>query len=131
MKYLLDTNTCVYAIKRFATVIERLQALSPEDLGVTVISLAELWFGARKSSRPERTRASIDAFLRPFEIIPLDRDAAESYADIRLRLERAGRPIGERDLLIAAIARSRRLTVVTHNIGEFARVPGLVVEDWV
>lgn len=131
MKYLLDTNTCVYAIKRFATVIERLQALSPEDLGVTVISLAELWFGARKSSRPERTRASIDAFLRPFEIIPLDRDAAESYAEIRLRLERAGRPIGERDLLIAAIARSRRLTVVTHNIGEFARVPGLVVEDWV
>jgi tRNA(fMet)-specific endonuclease VapC len=131
MKYLLDTNTCVYAIKRFATVIERLQALSPDDLGVTVISLAELWFGARKSSRPERTRASIDAFLRPFEIVPLDRDAAESYAEIRLRLERAGRPIGERDLLIAAIARSRRLTFVTHNVSEFARVPGLLVEDWV
>lgn len=130
MKYLLDTNTCVYAIKRFPAVIQRLKALSPEDLGVTVISLAELWFGARKSSRPERTRASVDAFLRPFEVIPLDRDAAESYAEIRLRLERAGCPIGERDLLIAAIARSRDLTVVTHNVGEFGRVPGLVVEDW-
>lgn len=130
MKYLLDTNTCTYAIKRLAPVIQRLKALSPEDLGVTVITLAELWFGARKSSRPERTRASVDTFLQPFEIIPLDKDAAESYADIRLQLERLGRPIGERDLLIAAIARSRDLAVVTHNVSEFGRVPGLVVEDW-
>jgi tRNA(fMet)-specific endonuclease VapC len=130
VKFLLDTNTCVYAIKRFPSVIERLQGHSPEDLGVAVITLAELWFGARKSSRPERTRASVDAFLLPLEIIPLDRDAAEAYAEIRLRLERLGRPIGERDLLIAAIARSRDLTVVTHNVGEFGRVPGLTVEDW-
>jgi tRNA(fMet)-specific endonuclease VapC len=111
-------------------VIERLQDLSPDDAGVPVITLAELWFGARKSSRPERTRASVDAFLRPFEIVPFDKDAAESYAEIRFRLERMGRPIGERDLLIAAIARSRRLVVATHNVGEFGRVPGLVVEDW-
>jgi tRNA(fMet)-specific endonuclease VapC len=130
VKYLLDTNTCVYAIKRIPAVIERLKALSPVDLGVTVITLAELWFGARKSSRPEQTRASVDAFLRPFEIIPLDKDAAESYAEIRHRLERLGRPIGERDLLIAAIARSRGLAVVTHNVSEFGRVPGLAVEDW-
>jgi tRNA(fMet)-specific endonuclease VapC len=130
VRFLLDTNTCVYAIKRVPSVIERLQDLSPEDVGVPVITLAELWFGARKSSRPEKTRASVDAFLRPFEVIPLDKDAAESYADIRLRLERIGRPIGERDLLIAAIAKSRGLTVVTHNVGEFGRVPGLAVEDW-
>lgn len=130
MRFLLDTNTCVYAIKRLPSVIERLQSLSPDAAGVAVITLAELWFGARKSSRPERTRASVDAFLRPFEVVPLDKDGAESYAEIRFRLERVGRPIGERDLLIAAIARSRRLTVVTHNVGEFGRVPGLVVEDW-
>jgi tRNA(fMet)-specific endonuclease VapC len=130
VKFLLDTNTCVYAIKRVPSVIERLQALSPDDLGVAVITLAELWFGARKSSRPERTRASVDAFLQPFEIVPLDKDAAEAYAEIRLRLERLGRPIGERDLLIASIARSRALTVVTHDVGEFGRVPGLTVEDW-
>jgi len=131
LKYLLDTNTCVYAIKRVPSVIERLKALSPEDLGVTVLTLPELWFGARKSSRPDRTRASVDAFLRPFEIIPLDGDAAESYAEIRLRLERLGRPIGERDPLIAAIARSRDLIVVTHNVGEFGRVSGLTIEDWI
>lgn len=131
MKYLLDTNTCVYAIKRFPAVIDRLKGLSPEDLGVSVITLAELWFGALKSSKPERTRASVDAFLCPFEMLPFDRQAAGSYAGIRLRLERGGRPIGERDLLISAIAMSRGLTVVTHNLGEFGRVPGLAVEDWV
>jgi len=130
LKYLLDTNTCVHAIKRVPAIIDRLKRLSPDDLGISVISLAELWFGALKSSRPERTRASVDAFLGPFEMLPFDREAAGSYAEIRLHLERAGRPIGERDLLIAAIARSRALTVVTHNLGEFERVPGLAVEDW-
>jgi tRNA(fMet)-specific endonuclease VapC len=130
LRYLLDTNTCVYAIKRSATVIDRLKAMSPADLGVTIITLAELWFGALKSSRPAQTRASVDAFLRPLEVLPLDREAAEAYAAIRLDLERARRPIGERDLLIAAIARSRGVVVVTHNVGEFSRVSGLKVEDW-
>lgn len=131
MRYLLDTNTCVYAIKLRPSVIDRLRSLSPDDLGVSAVTLAELRFGARKSSRPARTRASVDAFLRPFEVLVFDRDSAEAYAEIRLDLERAGRPIGERDLLIASIARSRSLTVVTHNLGEFKRVPGLRVEDWV
>jgi tRNA(fMet)-specific endonuclease VapC len=72
----------------------------------------------------------VDAFLKPFEVLPFAGEAAEEYAEIRLQLERVGRPIGERDLLIAATAKSRRLTVVTHNVREFARVPGLNVEDW-
>lgn len=131
MRFLLDTNTCVYAIKRRPNAIRRLQSLSPDDVVVSSITLAELWFGAAKSSEPQRTRASVDAFLRPFAVLPFEREAADAYAEIRFRLERAGRPIGERDLLIAAIARSRRLTVVTHNLDEFSRVPGLRVEDWV
>jgi tRNA(fMet)-specific endonuclease VapC len=128
--YLLDTNTCVYAIKRNAEVLKRLRERSPEDFGISAITLAELWFGAAKSSRPQRTRASADAFLKPFEIIPFAGEAAEEYAEIRLQLERAGQPIGERDLLIAAIAKSRRLIVVTHNVREFSRVSGLKIEDW-
>ena len=71
----------------------------------------------------------MDAFLKPFEVLPFAGEAAEEYAEIRLQLEKAGQPIGERDLLIA-IAKSRRLTVVTHNVGEFSRVAGLKVEDW-
>jgi tRNA(fMet)-specific endonuclease VapC len=128
--YLLDTNTCVYAIKRDPRILRSLQEHSPEDFGISAITVAELWFGAAKSSRPQQTRSSVDAFLEPFEVLPFAGEAAEEYAEIRLQLERVGRPIGERDLLIAAIAKSRRLTVVTHNVREFARVSGLKVEDW-
>lgn len=130
MRFLLDTNICVYAIKRWPRVLRRLQELSPDDVAVSSVTLAELWFGAAKSSKPQRTRASVDAFLKPFTVLPFGREAAEAYAEIRLRLEQFGRPIGERDLLIAAIARSNRLSVVTHNVREFARVSGLRVEDW-
>jgi tRNA(fMet)-specific endonuclease VapC len=128
--YLLDTNTCVYAIKRDPRVLRSLQEHSPDDFGISAITVAELWFGAAKSSRPQQTRSSVDAFLKPFEVLPFAGEAAEEYAEIRLQLERVGRPIDERDLLIAATAKSRRLTVVTHNVREFARVPGLNVEDW-
>jgi tRNA(fMet)-specific endonuclease VapC len=130
VNYLLDTNICVYAIKRVPSVLERLQASSPDDYGISAVTVAELWFGAAKSSRPKPTRASVDAFLSPFEILPFGTDAAADYADIRKDLEAHGRPIGDRDLLIAATAKSRKLTVVTHNVREFTRVSGLKVEDW-
>lgn len=130
MTYLLDTNTCVYAIKREPAVLGRLQEHGPDDFGISAITVAELWFGAAKSSRPQQTRSSVDAFLEPFEILPFTIEAARDYATIRLELEKGGRPIGERDLLIAATARSRHLTVVTSNVREFGRVSGLPVEDW-
>jgi tRNA(fMet)-specific endonuclease VapC len=120
LTYLLDTNICVYAIKREPEALRRLQERSPDDFGVSAVTLAELFFGAAKSSRPQSTRASVDAFLKPFEVLPFAAEAAEQYAEIRLQLEKAGQPIGERDLLIAAIARSRRITVVTHNVRESA-----------
>lgn len=130
MKYLLDTNTCVYALKRRGSVVDRMREHAPDDFAVPIVTVAELWFGALKSSRPEANRRSIDAFLKPFEVLPFESGAAEAYSRLRLALERAGRPIGERDLLIASIAFARRLTVVTHNVSEFGRVPGLQVEDW-
>jgi len=128
--YLLDTNICVYAIKRDPRVLRSLQDHSPDDFGISAITVAELWFGAAKSSRPRETRSSVDAFLKPFETLPFAVEAAAEYAEIRHQLERVGRLIGERDLLIAATAKSRRLTMVTHNVREFARVSGLKVEDW-
>jgi tRNA(fMet)-specific endonuclease VapC len=130
LTYLLDTNTCVYAIKRHPAVLSHLQARGPDDFGISAITVAELWFGAAKSSRPQQTRSSVDAFLEPFEILPFSTEAANHYADIRLELEKGGRPIGERDLLIAATAKSRRLIVVTSNVREFGRVSALEVEDW-
>jgi tRNA(fMet)-specific endonuclease VapC len=130
LRYLLDTNTCIYALKRQGRVAERLREHSPDDIGTTIITVAELWFGARKSARPEATRREIDSFLEPLGVIPFDRAAADAYASVRFDLERAGRPIGERDLLIATIALARGLTVVTHNTSEFGRVAGLTTEDW-
>ncbi len=130
MKYLLDTNTCVYALKRHERVIGQMQTHSPEEIAVSIVTLAELWFGAAKSQRPEANRRAVDAFLKPFEVLPFDHRAADAYAQLRLSLERAGRPIGERDLQIASVAVARKRIVVTHNVSEFGRVPGLTVEDW-
>lgn len=130
MIYLLDTNTCIYAIKRVPEVLRRLRAASPDDFAISAITVAELRFGAAKSSRPVETRRSVDAFLKPFEVLPFGSEAADEYASVRLALEKAGRPIGARDLLIAATAKASGLVVVTHNTREFLRVPGLKVEDW-
>jgi tRNA(fMet)-specific endonuclease VapC len=130
VKFVLDTNTCIYALKLQGRVVERLRDHAPDDLGVTIITIAELWFGAHKSLRSSVARREMDGFLEPFGVLPFDREAAEAYARIRFELERTGRPIGERDLLIASIALARGLTVVTHNKSEFGRVPGLKTEDW-
>jgi tRNA(fMet)-specific endonuclease VapC len=126
----LDTDACLYALKRRGPIIDRRRGCSPHDLAVSIITVAELWFGARKDQRPDSNRRSIDAFLKPFEIFPFDLGAAEACAELRFALERIGRPIGERDLQIASIAVARRRRVMTHNISEFARVPGLSVKDW-
>jgi tRNA(fMet)-specific endonuclease VapC len=131
VKSILDTNTCIYALKVQGRVVERLRERPPGDVSVTIVTVAELWFGARKSARPAATRREIDAFLEPIAVLPFDHAAAEQYAQTRFALERVGQPIGERDLLIASIALARGLTVVSHNLSEFARVPGLKTEDWV
>jgi tRNA(fMet)-specific endonuclease VapC len=130
VKFVLDTNTCIYALKLQGRVVERLRDHAPDDLGVTIITIAELWFGAHKSVRPPVARREMDGFLEPFAVLPFDLEAAEAYARVRFELERIGRPIGERDLLIASIALARGLSVVTHNVSEFERVPGLKTEDW-
>lgn len=132
MSWLLDTNTCSYVLKRQFGLAERLQTLSPADLYVCAITLGEARAGAQKSPAAARLLAAWAFFMRPFEdrILAFDRDAANAYGDIRAHLEREGVMIGDRDCMIAAIAQCRDLTVVTANVGEFARVPGLVVEDW-
>ena len=130
MRYVFDTNTCIYALTLRGRVVERMREHPPSDLAVTTVTQAELWFGALKSVRRAAVRREVDAFLEPFEVLPFDREAAEAYAAARFELERAGRPISERDLLIASISLSRALTVVTHNVGEFGRIPGLKIDDW-
>lgn len=90
----------------------------PSEIAITTITLAGLWFGTRKSTRRVAVCREVDAFLDPFDVLPFDRVSADSYARVRFDLERIGRPIGERDLLIASVALARDLKVVTHNLGK-------------
>ncbi len=131
MRFCLDTNTCIDAMKgTWPGVAERFRQHVPEDIAVPAMVRAELLLGVLKSQNPGRTGELVDAFLAPFELLPFDRAATGHYADIRHQLETIGKPIGPNDLVIAATARSRNLTLVTHNRREFTRVPGLAIEDW-
>jgi tRNA(fMet)-specific endonuclease VapC len=130
LKYLLDTDTCVYALKQNAAVLERMLSRSRADVAVSVITEAELRTGAAKSSSPVKTMRLVENFLRPLTIVELTSSDAASYANVRAKLERAGTPIGPFDTLIAAQAVGRKLTLVSNNEREFGRVSGLRLENW-
>lgn len=130
MKYLLDTDTCIYVLKQNPSVLDALLARDRRDIALSVITEGELRTGAAKSASPAKTLRLIENFLRPLTILEFDSGDAEAYALIRSKLEKAGTPIGPLDTLIAAQAVARRLTIVTNNEREFRRVPGSVVENW-
>ncbi|HEX5422937.1 MAG TPA: type II toxin-antitoxin system VapC family toxin [Candidatus Acidoferrales bacterium] len=130
MKFLLDTDTCIYALKQNASVLQRLLAWSPEDIAVSVVTEAELRTGVAKSASSARTLRLLENFLRPVTILEFTSGDAASYAQVRARLERAGKPIGPLDTLIAAQAVARKLVLVSNNEREFGRVAGLRIENW-
>jgi tRNA(fMet)-specific endonuclease VapC len=131
MAYLLDTNACSdYFTGRYPRVVARIQACSPDDLRLSVVVVAELRYGADHSTRRRANHARIDALVEEVETLDFDLRAAAAYGRLRSRLEAGGTPIGPNDMLIAAHALSRGLTVVTDNVSEFGRVKGLKVENW-
>ncbi len=130
MKFLLDTDTCIYALKQNEHVIGRLLSAAREDVAVSVITEAELRTGAAKSSHPTKTLHRVENFLRPIALVEFTSEDAMAYATVRSRLERAGIPIGPLDTLIASQAVARKLTLVSNNEREFRRVRGLSVENW-
>lgn len=132
MKYMLDTNICIYIIKkRPIQVLQNLQKHAIGDICISTITVAELEYGVEKSANPERNRIALTEFLAPFEIIDFDDTAAHEFGAIRATLEKQGNVIGPFDLQIAAHAKSKNLIIVTNNEKEFDRVPGLAVENWV
>jgi tRNA(fMet)-specific endonuclease VapC len=130
LKFLLDTDTCIYALKRREAVLRRLLAQSPADVGVSVITEAELRTGAAKSTTPHKTLLRVERFLGPLTVVDFTSSDAIAYATVRGRLERGGTPIGPLDTLIAAQAVARKLVLVTNNQREFARIAGLRLENW-
>lgn len=131
MKYLLDTNTCIqYLNGRSQSVFDRLNVLSPEDIFLCSIVKLELRYGALRSQVSEKTLEEQAQFTERFISLPFDDNAQQHAARIRAELARRGTPIGPYDLLIASIALTHNLTLVTHNTREFSRVPDLRIEDW-
>ena len=131
MAFLLDTNACIdYLTARYQKVVERIQGSSPEDLFLSVVVVAELRYGADHSARRRTNHARIDALIEEIEPLDFDLRAAATSGRVRARLEAGGIPIGPNDMLIAAHALSRGLTVITDNTAEFGRVKGLKVDNW-
>ena len=128
MKYLLDTNVVVRMIEGDASVRRQMQYRSLDDIGMSALVRFELYFGAFKGARVNHNLGVVEGLA--FKIIAFDADDARNAAEIRVAMSRAGTPIGPYDVLIAGQARARDLTLVTHNLREFTRVPGLRVENW-
>jgi len=131
MKYLMDTNICIYLIKKKPLkVLEKLNQIPLTEVGISAITLSELEYGVEKSSFPEQNRIALLEFLSIFNIYDYNETAALEYGIIRSHLERKGLLIGSLDLLIAAHAKSLNLILVTNNVKEFKRVPALKTENW-
>ena len=131
MNYLLDTNICVLLIRQKSPqVLTRLTGHPITDIGISAMTVAELQYGVQKSSRPAQNEQALDQFLLPLTIISFDENDAVAYGQIRANLEAQGLPIGALDTLIAAQAVQHNLILATNNVLEFARVPGLAIEDW-
>lgn len=131
MKYFLDTNICIYALKNtYPHIKKMMEKLSPSEIAIPSMVKAELYYGAYKSDKKKKVITALDKFLFPFEVIPFSDDVIMTYARIRSDLEKKGNIIGPNDLIIAATTLAYGGMLITHNIKEFERVDELPVEDW-
>ena len=132
MKYMLDTNICIYAIKnKPEKVLNTLKEKMNDGICISAITLAELAHGVEKSAARDKNRAALLRFLSILTVLPFDDLAAAEYGEVCADLQRKGTPIGTMDMLIAAHAKTEGLILVTNNTREFERVQGLTLENWV
>lgn len=131
MTYMLDTNICIYAMKKKPEkVLRKLKEELNSGVCISSITLAELEYGMKHSSDPVRNEQALLRFLAPISILPFGSAAASEYGEIRAYLQNQGTPIGPLDMLIAGHAKAEDMILVTNNVREFARVPNLEVENW-
>jgi len=132
VKYLLDTNICIYLIKQKPlSVLEKLRSNDIKDLALSSITVAELEYGVMKSQNKEQNMDALHRFMIPYEIVDFTSKSAVKYGEIRTYLEKKGQIIGPMDLLIASIAMVENMILVTNNTKEFKRIPNLKLENWV
>lgn len=132
MKYMLDTNICIYAMKnKPEKVLQRLKNEINEGVCISSITLAELKYGMKHSSNPAKNEQALLRFLVPLSVLPFGAAAASEYGEIRTFLQKQGTPIGSLNMLIAGHAKAEEITLVTNNVREFEKVPLLELENWV
>ncbi len=131
LRYMLDTNICIYVIKnRPAELRDRFNSLA-DQLCISAVTLAELFYGVEKSARPAENLAIVEQFAARLDVLPFAERAASHFGQLRAELEKAGQPAGAYDMMIGGHARSEGLIIVTNNRREFDRMSGLRVENWV
>ena len=132
MRYMLDTNICIYLIKQQPQeVIDKFQGIAPGEIAISSVTVAEMMYGVAKSQHKEKNKSALESFLAPLEIVDFDFKAAQRYRTVRAYLEKMGIPTGAYDLMIAAHALSLDLVLVTNNEREFQRISDLIIETWV
>jgi tRNA(fMet)-specific endonuclease VapC len=130
LKYLLDTNMVIYTMKNRPQQVKRHFEQHDGRMSISAVTLGELVFGAEHSQQVEQNLADIEAMAARLDVLPFDNKAAYHFGQIRAALYRTGQPIGPYDMMIAGQARAMGLILVTNNVKEFERVPGLLLEDW-
>lgn len=131
MKYMLDTNICIFSIKNKSTsLIQHLSKIDPSEICISSITLSELYYGVYKSQAKEKNLSALEKMLTSLEVVSFDSLAGQSYGELRADMEKTGDIIGPLDFLIAAHALSLKSILVTNNVSEFKRVKNLKVEDW-
>lgn len=130
LKYMLDTNIVIYTIKNRPSQVRAAFKKHENQMCISAVTLGELIYGAERSSQPERNLADIEGLVARLEIMPFEHRAAEHFGQLRAELYRIGQPIGPYDMMIAGHARAMGLILVTNNMKELARVPGLRAENW-
>ena len=130
LKYLLDTNIVIYTIKNRPAAVREIFKRHAGQMAISTVTLGELIYGAERSSQPERNLADIEGFAARLAVLPFDEPAAAHFGQGRAELYRSGKPIGPYDMMIAGHARALGLILVTNNVREFERVPGVRIENW-
>ena len=131
MRYLLDTNVCIrYLNGQSESIRQQLLQRNPDEIALCSVVKAELFYGSMKSAKKDENLGKLRQFVNRFDSLPFDDQAAESYGQIRVQLEREGTPIGPNDLMIAAIGIAHDAVLITHNTREFGRLEDLKIEDW-
>jgi len=131
LKYMLDTNIVIFTIKNRPMPLREVFKQHENQMCISAVTLGELIYGAERSSQPERNLVDIEGLVALLEVAPFEEHASEHFGQLRAELYRIGQPIGPYDMMIASHARAMGLILVTNNMKEFARVPGLRVENWV